>query len=70
MAIELCLFDLDNTLLRTSDLEDFRGRENLGNTSAVYTRRLLAAFGGGRTGCICELAPAAYCDIRCPIEAE
>ncbi|MFC7459213.1 HAD hydrolase-like protein [Hydrogenophaga defluvii] len=46
MAIELCLFDLDNTLLRTSDLEPFRGRDNVGVTSAVYTQKLReAAFG-------------------------
>ena len=46
MGIGLCLFDLDNTLLRTTDLEPFRGRDNVGVTSADYTRRLIdAAFG-------------------------
>ena len=45
MSIQLCLFDLDNTLLRTSDLEGFRGRENVNNTSNEYTRGLVAAFG-------------------------
>ncbi len=45
MAIELCMFDLDNTLLRTSDLDGFRGGGNVGNTGAEYTRRLQAAFG-------------------------
>lgn len=46
MGIGLCLFDLDNTLLRTTDLEAFRGRGNVGVTSADYTKRLIdAAFG-------------------------
>lgn len=46
MSIELCLFDLDNTLLDTRDLEPFRGRENVGVTSAMYTQKMLkAAFG-------------------------
>lgn len=44
VTIELCLFDLDNTLLKTSDLEGFRGRGNVNNTSHEYTRGLLAAF--------------------------
>lgn len=48
MGIDLCLFDLDNTLLRTTDLSPFRGRENVGVSSVDYTRRLLAtAFGSG-----------------------
>ena len=46
MAINLCLFDLDNTLLRTSDLDGFRGRANVGNSSAQYSQQLLAAFDG------------------------
>ena len=46
MTIRLCLFDLDNTLIRTNDLEDFRGAGNVRNTSAVYTRGLIAAFSG------------------------
>lgn len=44
MSIQLCLFDLDNTLLRTSDLEGFRGRENVNNTSREYTRGLLREY--------------------------
>ena len=44
MSIQLCLFDLDNTLLRTSDLEVFRGRENVNNTSREYTRGLLREY--------------------------
>lgn len=44
MAIRLCLFDLDNTLLRTTDLEHFRGRENVNNTSREYTHRLVGEF--------------------------
>lgn len=44
MSIQLCLFDLDNTLLRTSDLEGFRGRANLNNTSHEYTRGLLREY--------------------------
>lgn len=46
MTVELCLFDLDNTLLRTSDLEPFRGGKNVGVTSADYSRNLsMSAFG-------------------------
>lgn len=46
MTIELCIFDLDNTLLRTDDLEEFRGRANVNLTSREYTEALLqAAFG-------------------------
>ena len=44
MSIQLCLFDLDNTLLRTSDLEDFRGRDNVNNTGREYTRALLRTY--------------------------
>lgn len=44
MSIQLCLFDLDNTLLRTDDLDEFRGRENVNNTSREYTRRLLREY--------------------------
>lgn len=48
MSIKLCLFDLDNTLLHTNDLEKFRGRNNLGVTSNDYTNELLnSAFGPG-----------------------
>lgn len=46
MTVRLCLFDLDNTLLRTSDLENFRGGKNVGVTSPDYSQHLLkAAFG-------------------------
>lgn len=44
MSIQLCLFDLDNTLLRTNDLDGFRGRENVNNTSREYTRGLLREY--------------------------
>lgn len=43
--IRLCLFDLDNTLIRTGDLEAYRGQANLRNTSAQYTQALLGAYG-------------------------
>lgn len=47
VTIELCLFDLDNTLLRTDDLEtQFRGQGNVSNTSDQYTNALASAFGG------------------------
>ena len=46
MGIELVLFDLDDTLLRTSDLEQFRGRENLNNTTVIYTSGLTTACMG------------------------
>ena len=42
--IRLCLFDLDNTLLRTEDLEPFRGSANVNNVSQQYTDSLLAAY--------------------------
>ena len=42
--IKLCLFDLDDTLLRTNDLDPFRGAGNVGNASRSYTDNLLAAF--------------------------
>jgi hypothetical protein len=44
VAIELCLFDLDNTLLRTSDLEELRGG-HVRDTSDAYTQRLVQAYG-------------------------
>lgn len=44
--ISLCLFDLDNTLLRTQDLEGFRGQANVGNDGVVYRTRLAQAFDG------------------------
>ncbi|HEY5804130.1 MAG TPA: HAD hydrolase-like protein [Lysobacter sp.] len=44
MAISLCLFDLDNTLVRTSDLVDFRGSANVNNASGQYTNALTVAF--------------------------
>lgn len=42
--IRLCLFDLDNTLVRTHDLAGFRGPANVGNTSADYINGLTRAF--------------------------
>lgn len=45
MPVELILFDLDDTLLRTSDLEGFRGRECLNRQPPEYVQRLTAQFG-------------------------
>lgn len=45
MPVELILFDLDDTLLRTSDLDGFRGREFLNRQSQAYVQRLTAQFG-------------------------
>jgi len=45
MPVELILFDLDDTLLRTGDLEGFRGREFLNGQSPEYVQRLTAQFG-------------------------
>lgn len=45
MPVELILFDLDDTLLRTSDLEGFRGREFLNTQPREYVQRLTAQFG-------------------------
>jgi len=42
--IRLCLFDLDNTLVRTSDLDGFRGQANVGNDGVDYRERLAQAF--------------------------
>jgi FMN phosphatase YigB (HAD superfamily)/hypoxanthine-guanine phosphoribosyltransferase len=39
-SFDLLLFDLDNTLLRTDDLERFRGKENVGNVSDNYIYEL------------------------------
>ncbi|EPF65935.1 HAD hydrolase-like protein [Pseudomonas syringae] len=45
MPVDLILFDLDDTLLRTGDLEGFRGREFLNRQSLAYVQRLRAQFG-------------------------
>ena len=44
MPVELLLFDLDDTLLRTGDLEPFRGRQFLNRQPEEYVRQLSAAF--------------------------
>ncbi len=45
MAVELLLFDLDDTLIRTSDLEeDYRGTRFLGRQSQDYDDRLRASY--------------------------
>jgi len=44
--IRLCLFDLDNTLVRTSDLEAFRGRENVGRHDENYLAQLGRDYDG------------------------
>ncbi|CAD2265428.1 Phosphoglycolate phosphatase [Stutzerimonas stutzeri] len=44
MAENLLLFDLDNTLLSTSDLDGFRGRAYLGAQPNSYVRDLLGAY--------------------------
>jgi phosphoglycolate phosphatase-like HAD superfamily hydrolase len=44
MSIQLCLFDLDDTLLRTGDLEPFRGGQHVGAQPTRYKQQLLAAF--------------------------
>lgn len=43
LTIELCLFDLDGTLLRTTDLEAFRGAQNVNNDTPQYRQQLKAA---------------------------
>ena len=42
--IALCLFDLDDTLIRTGDLDAFRGQANVGDQSPEYSQRLLDAY--------------------------
>ena len=45
MAVELLLFDLDDTLLRTADLEQgFRGTQYAGRQAQDYVDRLRAAY--------------------------
>ena len=44
IVFKLCLFDLDNTLLRTSDLEKYRGYEFTGPQSNSYIDGLKTAF--------------------------
>ncbi|MGA9224578.1 MAG: HAD hydrolase-like protein, partial [Pseudomonas graminis] len=44
MPVELILFDLDDTLLRTTDLSCFRGREFLNKQSPAYVQNLRAQF--------------------------
>ena len=44
MPIGLCLFDLDDTLVMTSDLAPFRGAANVNNTSAAYLGGIANAF--------------------------
>lgn len=44
MPVELILFDLDDTLLRTADLEPYRGRDFLNRQSPEYIQRLSAQF--------------------------
>ena len=45
--IRLCLFDLDDTLLQTSDLDRYRGQENVGKTDLnfAYRGNLRMAYG-------------------------
>lgn len=40
MKFKLIIFDLDLTLLQTSDLESFRGHANTGDVNEDYRRRL------------------------------
>jgi len=44
MPVELVLFDLDDTLLRTDDLADFRGAQFLHEQSHEYVSRLAAKY--------------------------
>ena len=50
MPIELCLFDLDDTLLRTEHLVAFRGRGNVQDATPDFTRRLGSAYNGSAQG--------------------
>ena len=45
MAVQLLIFDLDDTLIRTGDLEQrFRGQQFLGRQSQQYVDDLRAAY--------------------------
>jgi phosphoglycolate phosphatase-like HAD superfamily hydrolase len=44
MTLQLCLFDLDDTLLRTSDLDAFRGGAHIGPQKPQYKTELRAAY--------------------------
>lgn len=46
--IELVMFDLDNTLLNTSDLEQFRGQNGLGQKTQKWVDQLGHAYDAGR----------------------
>lgn len=46
MPIELCLFDLDDTLVKTADMEAFRGPANVRNTTEGYIRGVRSTFSG------------------------
>lgn len=46
MPIELCLFDLDDTLVKTADMEAFRGTANVRNTTEGYIRGVRSTFSG------------------------
>jgi len=41
---KLIIFDLDNTLIHSDHLEEFRGLENVDNTSSAYKKKLLSAI--------------------------
>lgn len=64
MVIELCLFDLDDTLLRTTDLEPFRGQANVGRrpVEVVYPAKLATAFGDPNSRAI--YLPAHHAALR------
>lgn len=48
MSFELCIFDMDDTLLRTGDLVDLRGHANCGPQGAAYRDTVRDRFLGRR----------------------
>lgn len=62
--LKLCLFDLDDTLLRTTDLDQFRGQANVGRDTGdiVYRAKLATAFGDPASRFI--YSPAHHAELR------
>ena len=53
MTIRLCLFDLDDTLVQTTELARHRGRENVNGGGSICTGALENEFRNVDTARIC-----------------
>jgi HAD superfamily hydrolase (TIGR01549 family) len=54
---DVLIFDLDNTLVSTDALEEFRGHENVGRTDDEYVRELTCALSGNESMRFSERIP-------------